>query len=156
MCVLLKRQVFPENLPSRFPSDEDYNDQSEIDRREEYIRLLTSKEILPDAERHPLTRIMKQCLSYRDTERPDTVEVMQMLQSVRTNSDLDEPLIVSELLHTTNYYAYFLISNHWFYVFIQTDQEREIEIEELMEKYASTIDVSIHWTFTTFNDNIII
>ena len=72
-------QVFMKNLKApnyRDPTTQKLVARSEIERREEYVQLMY-RDL---SERHPVVRLVLQCLEYDQVDRPSAVEVLQRLE----------------------------------------------------------------------------
>ena len=72
-------QLFMKNLKApnyRDPTTRKLVARSEIERREEYIHLMYHDL----SERHPVVRLVLQCLEYDQVDRPSAVEVLQRLE----------------------------------------------------------------------------
>ena len=72
-------QAFMKNLKPatyRDPTTRKIVGRSEIERREEYIQLMY-RDL---SERHPIVRLVLQCLEYDQVDRPSAVEVLQRLE----------------------------------------------------------------------------
>ena len=72
-------QAFMKNLKPatyRDPTTRKIVGRSEIERREEYVQLMYRGL----SERHPLVRLVLQCLEYDQVDRPSAVEVLQRLE----------------------------------------------------------------------------
>ena len=72
-------QVFMKNIKPatyRDPTTRKIVGRSEIERREEYIQLMY-RDL---SERHPVVRLVLQCLEYDQVDRPSAVEVLQRLE----------------------------------------------------------------------------
>ena len=72
-------QAFMKNIKApnyRDPTTRKIVGRSEIERREEYIQLMY-RDL---SERHPIVRLVLQCLEYDQVDRPSAVEVLQRLE----------------------------------------------------------------------------
>ena len=72
-------QVFMKNLKApnyRDPTTQKLVARSEIERREEYVQLMY-RDL---SERHPVVRLVLQCMEYDQVDRPSAVEVLQRLE----------------------------------------------------------------------------